>query len=1369
MGFSFWTPWNPTGKYVPIETSVHEAEHAVGQIINQAGQVAQQVSQQVQQVAQQAINDAGTFVNSVIQNVQPTVQNTVQQVQNFLNSAPVVQAQQNTQAAFNNAQQAVQNLSQQAQIVAQQVVTSPQMQQAQKDAQSFIAQAQKDAQSAVIEAQKAIDQFTYHVTSAVSDIANSPTVQAGEKIATDAVKQVQDVISKVAEQKPIVVQPTYGQFGYQGGPTPEPALSMIDVSGDGFIQSTAPTKEQAAVLGVPYVAPTPVVPVNPPSYVESKLPEPVISVTKPAPIIATPSFNLYTLEPSARFEKMKELNMIPKDSIFTGTSDSGEVKWRAPSQQLTPATMEEPAPSYDVLAPKISDIKLYESMPESTYNQFFTVSSYKDADGNPLILVGNNEYVKGSSFKNLSVDDANLLMKTGVEEFNIQKQQEFDTEAAKIASIQGYALQEYKKLYDALPKVTGDGFVEEPMTPEQYKALGLIPQFSITKSIPINPPAYAPRETPLSPEQILTMRQVADQVWKSLTPWDESEDETFLSFVKDYPAYWLDQQEMPSQDKLKLVYEAEKNVPWWQDFLFGKSVIQMPDGSYSMLAQGEAPMMNLASKGPAIAKQTIKSLKPFLTVAPVETGLSDANYLRFLNARIASPNLSLEGFKLLDTMMDVAVSSPKLMNKPPINIGAMLSKLQPFEEVDDLMPGIVKATTRSLDTAIDPYAMGGRPLTANWYQEVLDTIAAQKSAATTATKVKQSLNNVSQIVTNPVAASDDIAKTLISQGAISVALATKPAQTLIMLSSISPALKSIVMASINIKIANAINAGKSPSEIQKLAQDEIVTMTGISNQLLAGDSPVTKNLPNTILSAINTAYNTVPSSQYIPSPVVAPPTPVIPSAPVVPVIVTPVYSQTPSTLSEVKVDIQPEQISQASELKPGQFGYEGVVENAPVTTPAISPVTEIPIIEIPAVVPQPELNLYTLLPPDRFLKMKELGMILPDSVYVGVSNDGEVLWAKPSIPTQVVSTPDEMVQTITEVVISAIQDSGIQSITPAEVSDLTQAITELVPTTLPAPAVSDAVDNAVQSVQEIIPNVVQPEIITPITEVVAEVVNAVENITVPQAEQLTEAIAQIVPATTTQPEIITIVETITQPQVEPIATVEALAEVIAQVAAEVISQVETVTEPQVEQLVQAIAQVIASPLTETQTATATQVAVQAAIQQQSQTKTEVQTKTQLQTQPKTQAQTKTQLQTKVQTRTEEQVTTRNRIPEKDKIIIRIPLPGGQVRKIEMTKDQFNGIIAWKQGFMYKLLYPPYGKENIINTRHPINIVKYSSGPGSAYASIVAKGGAIPTSIMRDMGIFDINISVPPAKAGQVTRKATIRYRRDMSHAGVKNI
>jgi hypothetical protein len=90
--------------------------------------------------------------------------------------------------------------------------------------------------------------------------------------------------------------------------------------------------------------------------------------------------------------------------------------------------------------------------------------------------------------------------------------------------------------------------------------------------------------------------------------------------------------------------------------------------------------------------------------------------------------------------------------------------------------------------------------------------------------------------------------------------------------------------------------------------------------------------------------------------------------------------------------------------------------------------------------------------------------------------------------------------------------------------------------------------------------------------------------------------------------------------------------------------------------------------------------------------------------------------------------------------IRITLPSGEEHGL--TEGERAGAVGWKQGFIYKLWFPPYGQNDIGNTRKPIPGVPYYSGPESAYRSIVRLGGKVPSEIKRDMGIVDVVVTTP---------------------------
>lgn len=80
-----------------------------------------------------------------------------------------------------------------------------------------------------------------------------------------------------------------------------------------------------------------------------------------------------------------------------------------------------------------------------------------------------------------------------------------------------------------------------------------------------------------------------------------------------------------------------------------------------------------------------------------------------------------------------------------------------------------------------------------------------------------------------------------------------------------------------------------------------------------------------------------------------------------------------------------------------------------------------------------------------------------------------------------------------------------------------------------------------------------------------------------------------------------------------------------------------------------------------------------------------------------------------------------------------------------------GAICWRQGFIWKTIYPPYGKKDIEHTLEPPPGVKVVTGPRSAYETITKLGAYVPPEIYVDMGIMDVVIKKKGKK---------IRFRRD---------
>jgi len=107
------------------------------------------------------------------------------------------------------------------------------------------------------------------------------------------------------------------------------------------------------------------------------------------------------------------------------------------------------------------------------------------------------------------------------------------------------------------------------------------------------------------------------------------------------------------------------------------------------------------------------------------------------------------------------------------------------------------------------------------------------------------------------------------------------------------------------------------------------------------------------------------------------------------------------------------------------------------------------------------------------------------------------------------------------------------------------------------------------------------------------------------------------------------------------------------------------------------------------------------------------------------------------------------LKEPKKFIPHIWLKGGR----ELTPNELEAAVAWKQGIMYKLIYPPYGQGDILNSRHPFPGMHIHTGPNSAFETLIkTQRGRLPSTIVRDMGMMHIRIEGGDKKFGQIKMK-----------------
>jgi len=144
--------------------------------------------------------------------------------------------------------------------------------------------------------------------------------------------------------------------------------------------------------------------------------------------------------------------------------------------------------------------------------------------------------------------------------------------------------------------------------------------------------------------------------------------------------------------------------------------------------------------------------------------------------------------------------------------------------------------------------------------------------------------------------------------------------------------------------------------------------------------------------------------------------------------------------------------------------------------------------------------------------------------------------------------------------------------------------------------------------------------------------------------------------------------------------------------------------------------------------------------------------------------TRTITQTKVRTLVETKIDTIIDTAIKYRNKIRLHVRGGSRKFSELTATEKAGSVCWKQGFIYILIYPPYGQANVIYSRKPFPGIPLYKGARSAYKSIIRKGGKLPPEISRDMGIMDIHIKTTKGKEPKLTFERDIKQRTKLGKA-----
>jgi hypothetical protein len=262
------------------------------------------------------------------------------------------------------------------------------------------------------------------------------------------------------------------------------------------------------------------------------------------------------------------------------------------------------------------------------------------------VKLNTGEYVDAGIFNDLNLAQQNYLKANGIDKYN-KRMAEYLSNVTVTQPVQAVQQPEYRPTQAEIDAANREGagydeFTTPSMPTEaQQKVLGV--KVTYGEPVKINPPAYPQGsiQAVRTPEDIAVIMKNIAQV---LTPWAEENGEDASTYIKNLPSTIVKMYSEPTQAELKQEYDSFAASPLWMKLLLNGGVVnpvmKLDDGSYGKIRQGEAPMMGIASKGATATRLAVNNLGRILKVAnAADIGLSDAQYIRFINARAANPEL----------------------------------------------------------------------------------------------------------------------------------------------------------------------------------------------------------------------------------------------------------------------------------------------------------------------------------------------------------------------------------------------------------------------------------------------------------------------------------------------------------------------------------------------------------------------------------------------------------------------------------------------------------------------------------------------------------------------------------------------------------
>jgi hypothetical protein len=295
-----------------------------------------------------------------------------------------------------------------------------------------------------------------------------------------------------------------------------------------------------------------------------------------------------------------------------------------------------------------------------------------------------------------------------------------------------------------------------------------------------------------------------------------------------------------SQEELKAIYDYEAKQPLWYQLLFGQSVIKDLDGKYERLEQMEMPF------APVPATRVIGA---------AELGMSDSQYLRFLNARVSNPELSPEQYKAVGDVINRA------------NLSKVFSDLEDSRQFYNQIGNQASKTTarayaarQQISGVYRPdYTWESTPSFLRPVQETEEIPNIINSIDEAIDIVQPQLRPIITLLDSGASFIDTLNK-LIEQNAVSAALYANPEKTMTVIANSTPDLQTIVFNSISPDVTNAIKTGSIP-EIKSAAKTELANQVIAANEIKALNEIAAQDLPaNEIKTQIDARINSIPNT-----------------------------------------------------------------------------------------------------------------------------------------------------------------------------------------------------------------------------------------------------------------------------------------------------------------------------------------------------------------------------------------------------------------------------------------------------------------------------------------------------------------------------